>query len=405
MLSRYRRVRSGIIPLLSRQSSQISQRAGDAPAVTEFPKDCQALFVQCIARPRSHPDRERHLPGSSVTRRRLSGLPVPRKMERHSAYSERARRMSPCNLTTFARLLRERATAFWSPNSRHKPRLSSNRERAPRLSRRGRERGPPERSERPRRPACLPTGARCPGFPRMSPSADGVISLLAGKHACRKKRASSRLCRSCRPGRASATCPAGPCPSARYSRISQKRNSAVPSRKPHSASPVSVSHSRAARKLSCSSAKRSSHSVPLSAALLRSRFFRQHQAVGGMGAFRRGRLSACLQFFQSILANRFQHHEPRFTLRLLDLLRPGSCPPSMPCRRADPDRDRLWCRTRLPRLPECIRRRIPTVSGRASAPPRSTDRGSSPWQRAASVAVPACRARRRSKAATGWSAE
>ena len=39
-----------------------------------------------------------------------------------------------------------------------------------------------------------------------------------------------------------------------------------------------------------------------------------------MGALRQGLLRACLQFFPSVLANRFQHHEPRFTVRLLDLL-------------------------------------------------------------------------------------
>ena len=39
-----------------------------------------------------------------------------------------------------------------------------------------------------------------------------------------------------------------------------------------------------------------------------------------MGALCQGLLPACLQLFQSVFANRFQHHEPRFTVRLLDLL-------------------------------------------------------------------------------------
>ena len=60
---------------------------------------------------------------------------------------------------------------------------------------------------------------------------------------------------------------------------------------------------------------------PLRAARIRSLFFCQHQAVGRMTAFRRGPLPARLQFFQSVLANGFQHHEPRLTLRLFDLLR------------------------------------------------------------------------------------
>ncbi len=56
------------------------------------------------------------------------------------------------------------------------------------------------------------------------------------------------------------------------------------------------------------------------AALLRPDLFRQYQAVRGMCTLREGILSACLQFFQSVLANRFQHREARFSLRLLNLL-------------------------------------------------------------------------------------
>src|ERR1700678_1940508 len=41
---------SGKIPLLSRQVSQISQRAGNAPGVAELPENCQALFVQRLCR-------------------------------------------------------------------------------------------------------------------------------------------------------------------------------------------------------------------------------------------------------------------------------------------------------------------------------------------------------------------
>src|SRR6266849_7508589 len=41
------RVRTGIIPLFSRQPSQVSECAGNAPTITELPKDRQALFVQC----------------------------------------------------------------------------------------------------------------------------------------------------------------------------------------------------------------------------------------------------------------------------------------------------------------------------------------------------------------------
>ena len=40
-----------------------------------------------------------------------------------------------------------------------------------------------------------------------------------------------------------------------------------------------------------------------------------------MGPLRQGPLPACLQFFQSVLANRFQHHEARFTLGWFDLPR------------------------------------------------------------------------------------
>ena len=39
-----------------------------------------------------------------------------------------------------------------------------------------------------------------------------------------------------------------------------------------------------------------------------------------MGALGQGLLPAGLEFFQSVLANCFQHHEARFALRLLDLL-------------------------------------------------------------------------------------
>ena len=50
-------------------------------------------------------------------------------------------------------------------------------------------------------------------------------------------------------------------PSARYSRVSQKRKSAIPRRSPQSALLVSVSHSRAARKLLYSSSKRCNDSA------------------------------------------------------------------------------------------------------------------------------------------------
>ena len=56
------------------------------------------------------------------------------------------------------------------------------------------------------------------------------------------------------------------------------------------------------------------------AARLGSLLFCQHQAVGGMGAPCRGLFPACLQFFQSVLANRLEHPEPRFSIRLFDLL-------------------------------------------------------------------------------------
>ena len=82
---------------------------------------------------------------------------------------------------------------------------------------------------------------------------------------------------------------------------------------------------------------------------------------------------------------------------------PGSCPPWTPCRRASPDRDRHWCRTRLPRPPECIRPRTPTIFERASAPARSRDRSSNPWQREGSGAAAACPARRPSAAVDGSS--
>ena len=45
-----KRTRCGIVPLFSRQASQIGERASNSPAVAEFPKDCQALFVQCSRR-------------------------------------------------------------------------------------------------------------------------------------------------------------------------------------------------------------------------------------------------------------------------------------------------------------------------------------------------------------------
>ena len=56
------------------------------------------------------------------------------------------------------------------------------------------------------------------------------------------------------------------------------------------------------------------------AALLGNLLFCQHQAIGGMGTPRQGLLLARLQFFPRVLSNRFQHHEPRFTVRLLHLL-------------------------------------------------------------------------------------
>ena len=39
-----------------------------------------------------------------------------------------------------------------------------------------------------------------------------------------------------------------------------------------------------------------------------------------MSALRQGSLPTYFQLFESVLAKRFQHHEPRFTLPLLDLL-------------------------------------------------------------------------------------
>jgi hypothetical protein len=56
-------------------------------------------------------------------------------------------------------------------------------------------------------------------------------------------------------------------------------------------------------------------------ALVRSLFFRQHQAIGGMGAFGQGLFSTDLELFQSVLANRLQHHKAGFTPAWLDLLR------------------------------------------------------------------------------------
>ncbi len=39
-----------------------------------------------------------------------------------------------------------------------------------------------------------------------------------------------------------------------------------------------------------------------------------------MGAPGQCLFAACCQFFQTVLADRFQHHEPRFTRGLVDLL-------------------------------------------------------------------------------------
>src|SRR5438132_1042542 len=50
-----------------------------------------------------------------------------------------------------------------------------------------------------------------------------------------------------------------------------------------------------------------------------SSLFCQHEAVGGMRAPCRRLFPACSQFFQSVLTNRFQHHEARFPFRLVDL--------------------------------------------------------------------------------------
>src|SRR5207245_4634615 len=51
-------------------------------------------------------------------------------MDRHSPCRESASSYSPWSLSTLAKMLRERATAARSPNSRHTARLSSNRVRA-----------------------------------------------------------------------------------------------------------------------------------------------------------------------------------------------------------------------------------------------------------------------------------
>jgi len=118
-----------------------------------------------------------------------------------------------------------------------------------------------------------------------------------------------------------------------------------------------------------------------------------------MGALCQGLLPACLQLFQSVFANRFQH--PRTAIHR-SLARPaaaGSCPPWMPCRRAGPNRDRFWCRIQLPRLPDCIRPRTPIIFGKASARHRSEGRSSSRLRPEESVALSAGLARRPSIAA------
>src|SRR5205807_1808610 len=104
-------------------------------------------------------------------------------------------------------------------------------------------------------------------------------------------------------------------PSARYSRASQKRNKAAPRRRPHSASPMSVSRSSAARKIVIFDRQAFQPDRPTHATLLGGLFFCQHQAIGGVGTLRRGLLPAGLQAFESVVANRFEHHEPRFILR------------------------------------------------------------------------------------------
>ena len=59
---------------------------------------------------------------------------------------------------------------------------------------------------------------------------------------------------------------------------------------------------------------------PVRAALLRRFFFCQYQAVRGMGAFRQSGLAAGFEFFQGVFADRFQHREARFTLRVFNLM-------------------------------------------------------------------------------------
>ena len=59
---------------------------------------------------------------------------------------------------------------------------------------------------------------------------------------------------------------------------------------------------------------------PFRAGLLGEFLFSHNQAVGSMSAFGSRLFLAGLQFFASVLADRFEHHEARFSIRLFDLL-------------------------------------------------------------------------------------
>jgi len=98
----------------------------------------------------------------------------------------------------------------------------------------------------------------------------------------------------------------------------QKRNRAAPRRSPHSASPVSISHSRPARKLSCSNPKCSSHAAPARRSPPEPPL-RQYQAIGAWARLVVA-LSPLASSFSKAYRGSFQHHEARFAVRLLDLL-------------------------------------------------------------------------------------
>ena len=255
--------RSGSV--LREQSPCLSPGSPDQRAFPQYPSDRQVPeklpdpVRTMSARLPSLPDRERHPLDGSSTRRRPSDLRIPGRLggTPHTELARRNRRLAI--LAALARLLRERATALGSPTPRQSARPSSNRERASSTSP-GRGHGPPRRSEKQRRPACHPAGARSPDSP--GPVHPPRHNLAARRQARpRRKRARSRFWWQRRARQFQQF--AQPVPAfRRILACSQKRNRAAPRRIPHSVSPVSVSHSSAARKLSCSRVQRSSHSVP-----------------------------------------------------------------------------------------------------------------------------------------------